>query len=147
MSGKSFAPNNVPSNENPPTKKRLANYVAALPDGSDHSEERLFPLIERLRFAYQKKYKKMPKTLVFYSWAIPCWRKTCSSSQCTTGCTQKVKTNLKKYVDMGMEVVLAFTSLGGNMKNCKCDVEATRRYFANSNIAVKWVDYKTKKNI
>lgn len=136
LTGKDLAPSNL-------VKKHLGNYVGALPTKDEHAEERiLHPLLKRLRLAYTKVHKLMPKRLVLYSWIVPCVRKTCSKS-CKSGCTDKLIEELEKYVKMGMEVVVAFTSVGGEVKNCKCDVEETRRQFAKSNIELEYVRYDT----
>ena len=153
LSGKTFAPSNPDTNTNKntlgdwtekaPTKNRLANYIAALPKGNEHSEKRLLPgLLHRLYLAYLKKYKKVPAKIIFYSWAVPCWRNTCSS-KCDTGCTDLVKDILEDYVSSSTQVVLAYTSLGGNMNNCLCDVAKTLDHFSESKVELVRVRYES----
>ena len=84
---------------------------------------------------YLAENKKPPKTMVLYTWIVPCVKQSCPSKG-TSGCTSHTIKNLKNYAKE-TKVIVAYTTLGGGMSGITiCDASKTEKELQAAGIDV-----------
>ena len=127
----------------PEKLKPFANYIAAYPTNKHHAEEYVLANLNKLYNNYATYYKNIPDRIILYSWIVPCVRRKCSEA-CKSSCTNDIINDLRPFTEIGTEIVVAYTTMGSEVKDCECDPDATRKAFENTPIKYFAVKYGFK---
>ena len=86
-----------------PPDDKLSNYVTAGPQGSDHAE---IILLGKLNTLMEKYGEQKCKTIVLYTWLLPCDSRQYEVKDCKTEIIER----LGPWVNEGKQVILVYTS-------------------------------------